>query len=162
VGTTLYLLLSDRFPYAESPDEDLSDPTRFGRELVRPSKLNAQVDQELDRIVAKCLARKPKDRYPTAREILADLEKWKPKSVRPPRGAGGASAPDQSKAALGDFTPADGAKAEQMAREAVRLARSLGNVAQAAELMECALNEWPALRERYENMLKNWRRGVVM
>jgi hypothetical protein len=117
---------------------------------------------ELDRILARCLAFKPKDRYPSARELLVDLEKWKPKPARPSRSASEASAPDQSKAALGDFTPADAEKAEKMAKEAVRLARSLGNVAEAADLMERALNEWPGLRDRYEKMLKNWRRGVVM
>ncbi|HLY76103.1 MAG TPA: serine/threonine-protein kinase [Planctomycetota bacterium] len=141
VGTTLYLLLSDRFPYAESPDEDLSDPRRFKRELLRPSKVNALVDAELDRIASKCLAMNPKDRYPTARELLLDLEKWRPKAARPSRGE--PSAPDVSKAALGDYTPADAGKAEAMAKEAVRLARSLGNLAEAAGLLECALNECP-------------------
>jgi serine/threonine-protein kinase len=163
VGTTMYLLLSDRFPYAESPDEDLSDPSRFSRKLMPPSRVNATVDAELDRIVARCLSFKPQDRYPSARELLIDLEKWRPKASKPTRGGTSeASEPDQSKAALGEFTPADAEKAEKMAKEAVRLARSLGNVAQAADLMERALNEWPGLRERYEKMLKNWRRGVVM
>jgi serine/threonine protein kinase/Flp pilus assembly protein TadD len=40
----------------------------------RPSQFNANVHQELDRITLKALAKKPSERYQTAREMIIDLE----------------------------------------------------------------------------------------
>lgn len=39
-----------------------------------PSQLNTQLPPELDRIVLKCLASEPDDRYPSATELLADID----------------------------------------------------------------------------------------
>lgn len=39
-----------------------------------PSKLNADVSRELDRITLKALAKKPEERYQTAEEMIADLQ----------------------------------------------------------------------------------------
>src|SRR5262249_35644988 len=39
-----------------------------------PSKLRADVPSELDKVVARALARSPGDRYDTAEEMAADLE----------------------------------------------------------------------------------------
>jgi serine/threonine-protein kinase len=49
-----------------------------------------------------------------------------------------------------------------MAAHAVNLARDVGTLADAADLMEEAFNKWPELRNKYEYQLKIWRRGISM
>ena len=79
VGTTLYLILTDRLPFVD-PDDSMDgfDKGKFDRPLVPPSRLNVTVDPMLDQIVFKSLAPEPKDRYRNAAAMLSDLNKWKP------------------------------------------------------------------------------------
>jgi serine/threonine-protein kinase len=49
-----------------------------------------------------------------------------------------------------------------MAAQAMKLAREVGKLEEAADLMEEAFNKWPDLRKRYEGHLKVWRRGISM
>jgi hypothetical protein len=49
-----------------------------------------------------------------------------------------------------------------MAEQAVTMARRPGSLMSAADLLEEAINKDPDLRDRYENQLKLWRRGVCM
>ena len=81
LGSTLYLLLTDRLPYG-SPDElDFNATAHFDQPLIPPSRLNIQVDARLDQIVFKTLAQKPAERYKDAKELLDDLDRWKPKGA---------------------------------------------------------------------------------
>jgi eukaryotic-like serine/threonine-protein kinase len=162
LGNTLYLLLTDRLPYSDGADFDDADSRRFQRPLLRPSQLNVQVDAALDAITMRALALDPKDRYPSARELLADLVKWRsqPVETRKDRGMGRPS--DVSKSTLGMHSPADQEAARRMARQAVQLAREKGRLAEAADLMEEAFNKWPDLRHEYEYQVKVWRRGIAM
>jgi len=161
LGSTLYFLLTDRLPYAELGDHDLLDGECFKRPLIPPSRLNLQVDPGLDQIVLRALALEPEDRYPTAKELLADLEKWKPHTpgtAKQPR----SSTSDMAKTALGEHSPADETKARQMVAQAIKLAREASKPMEAADLMEEAFNKWPGLRDRYEYQLKLWRCGIIM
>jgi serine/threonine-protein kinase len=78
LGSTLYLLLTDRLPHAEVGALAALYSTSFERLVTPPSRLNVHVDPELDRIVLRALALEPQQRYPSAVEMLADLMEWQP------------------------------------------------------------------------------------
>jgi serine/threonine-protein kinase len=161
LGTTLYLLLTDRLPYPELGDLGATHDVNFER-LIPPSRLNIQVDSMLDQIVLRTLVLKPHERYPSAREMLADLEKWK---SRPAVAAGqlkSSGSSDTTKSALGIHSPVNEERARRMAAQAITLARQAGQLTEAADLMEEAFNKWPELREQHEYQVKLWRRGISM
>ncbi|OFW02561.1 MAG: serine/threonine protein kinase [Acidobacteria bacterium RIFCSPLOWO2_02_FULL_68_18] len=161
IGSTMYLLLTDRLPYSELGDDGTLDPRRFERPLIPPSRLNVQVDGGLDEIVFRTLDRRPDCRYQTAAELLRDLNSWRPRlrSTKDRALSLGSSA--ISKTALGVHSPADQEAAPRMIRKALRLAKG-ARFADAADVMEEAFNEQPELRTRYEYQVKLWRRGVAM
>jgi serine/threonine-protein kinase len=161
LGSSMYLLLTDRLPFTEIGDTDASDPKRFERALIPASRLNLQVDSALDSIVRKALALDPDRRYPTARELLDDLVRWSPPRAGKQSATAGLGLSDVSKSALGVQPAHDLGSARQSTADALRLA-SEGRLADAADLMEEAFNRWPELRDRYEYQVKLWRRGVVM
>jgi len=160
LGCTLYLLLTDRLPFFQAGDGEIFDGSLFQRPLMPPSHLNVDVDERLEGIVLRSLGLQPGDRYPTAHEMLEDLQTWVP-AKRTPKKAPRVEARTSSK----QFGPAeihpDKELASQMAREALDLARQPGKLAEAADLMEEALNRWPDLREQYEYQIKLWRRGIL-
>jgi serine/threonine-protein kinase len=159
IGTTLYLLLTDHLPYSFPTDLGWGSRDLF-KENVRPvSDLNADVNRELDAIIFKSLNINPADRYQNAREMLDDLDKWKP-------GADCVSTKsipaDVSKAALG---PVQSSPNETLAQEMARLALGLkrqGRLADAADAMEEAFNKWPDLRQKYAPQVRLWRCGISM
>jgi serine/threonine-protein kinase len=162
IGSTLYLLLTDRFPFSGLDELDIMDGSCFERPLIPPSRLNLQVDAALDQIVSKTLALEPEKRYPNAKELLIDLDKWKPRPAGEITHSKSSDSVDVSKSALGTHSPFDENKARKMAAQAVQLSRQAGRLRDAADLMEEAFNKWPDLREQYEYQLKLWRRGIAM
>lgn len=161
LGCTLYLLLTDRLPYAELPDHELEAGRFSGKELAPPSLFNHRVDNRLDAIVMRALAPKPALRQASADRLLEELMAWRP-VVR-----AAAPVPDDadregSKAVLGPVGVADEGRAEQLAAQALRVSKQPGRLAEAADLMEEALARSPALRERHEYQIRLWRKGVVM
>jgi serine/threonine protein kinase len=163
LGVTLYLLLTDRLPFPDPGDMYGFDNKSFYRQLIPPSRLNLAVDESLEQIVFKALALKREDRYPTAKELLDDLCNWKPCTVAPTRVHPEAKVvSSMSKNVLGRFTPPNQAAGEKMAAQALKLAQETGNVLEAADLMEEAFNRWPDLRNRYEHLVRLWRRGIAM
>jgi eukaryotic-like serine/threonine-protein kinase len=161
IGTTLYLLLTDQLPYP--------DVTEFGvhgkspkHVVTPPSRHNLRVDPALDRITLRALAFRREDRYQSARELLTQLERFQPRSsTEAVESKQSMSSSDSLKGALGPHSPADELKAGEMARQALALAREGAKLAEAADLMEQALNKWPELRQAHEYRLKLWRRGIV-
>lgn len=160
IGTTLYLLLTDRLPFVELGDPGF-EPSILERPIIPPSSLNFNVDPSLDQITLRALTIDPKGRYPTAKEFLADLEKWMPPHLLSGSTSSNSSS-DKSKSALGPHSPANYERARKMASDAVRLAQSFGKLSEAADMMEEACNNWPSLREKYEYVLRLWRRGHFM
>lgn len=162
VGVTLYLLLTDRFPF-EPPEGDCRklDYESFQRPLIPPSRLNIQVDADLDQILYRALAINKDDRYPNARALLKDLDRWQPRPISGSDESKENVSSQSSKSILGTPTPADETKIGEMVAQAIQLAREQSNLPEAADLMEQALNKSPALREEYEQQLKLWRRGVM-
>lgn len=73
IGVILYEMLTGRNPFTRS------DPVSTARQITTadpepPSSLNPDVTQELDRVIARALAKDPEDRFQTAGEFLAALE----------------------------------------------------------------------------------------
>lgn len=161
MGSTLYLLLTDRLPFSNLDEVDFDGRT-FERPIIPASRLNIRVDQVLDQVLFKALALKPEERYPNAAAMLEALDRWSPR----PAGGYGLTKSDvsseMSKSVLGIHSPADEQQARGMADRATRLAREAGRLNEAADLMEEAFNRWPELRGEYEYQLKLWRRGIAM
>ncbi|MBD0370240.1 MAG: serine/threonine protein kinase [Pyrinomonadaceae bacterium] len=160
VGVTLYLMLTDQFPYALGQMESLGIKC-FDCPLVPPSRYNIRVDPALDRILFRALALEKEKRYSNAKEMLEDLSEWKLQPVETGNGWSESSS-SESKSIYGEQTSADESAALQMVEQAIQISRQRSRLGEAADLMEEAFNKWPALREEYEPQLKNWRRGVVM
>jgi len=158
VGATLYLLLTDRLPYLSGGSGSEQTLFDYTQPREQPSRYNIHVDEFLDRIVARALFVSKQERYSSADEMLSDLQAWRPVS----RPAGGLSTSDESKSALGQHTPVDEGRAQQLAAEALQLAQHSSRLVEAADLLERAMNMWPSLREDYEYRLRLWRRGLMM
>ena len=157
VGLTLYLLLTDRFPYS-GDDIDALDLRSFEKPMTPASNLNIRVDPELDRILSRALAVKREERYQNAMEMLDDLNGWKPRSAESPARRKEEAAGHSSKST---FSVEDEREARRMAMQAVQLSRQRGKLTEAADLMEEAFNRWPELREEYERHVKFWRSGIL-
>ena len=163
LGSTLYLLLTDRLPFSELGDMDLFDGKSFERPMIPPSRLNLQVDPALDQIVFKALALKPQERYPSAREFLDDLSEWRlPSPSKAKQQPKDRVSSDVSKSFFGTHSPPNETVGENMVGRALKLAREAGKLGEAGDLMEEAFNKWPDLRKRYEDQVKVWRRGISM
>lgn len=161
LGCTLHLLLTDKLPYENATDDELESGKFANRKLESPSAINPNIDIRLERIVMRALALKPKDRYADAKQMLGDLENWRPATK--PKTAGKESySSDVSKGALGPMTTPDEHSAKKLAEQAMKLARVSGKLIEAADLMEEAFAKSPDLRERYEISVRTWRKGMFM
>jgi serine/threonine protein kinase len=74
LGAVLYELLTGRPPF--STGEGLDHEGKRSSEPPPPRRLNAAVDETLERICLGCLRREPLERYPTAAGLAADLERY--------------------------------------------------------------------------------------
>jgi eukaryotic-like serine/threonine-protein kinase len=155
VGATMYLLLTDQLPYPELAQE-MPMPGPLRHPPIAPSRLNLGVDGHLDCIVLKALSPEPKSRYQTASDLLKDLEAWNPSSQTEP------FADTRSAQASIVKTSHTHTDAERMVAAAHRLVQEHGRLTEAADLLEEAINQLPQLRDRFENQLTLWRRGITM
>jgi eukaryotic-like serine/threonine-protein kinase len=71
-GIVLFQMLTGRLPFQGETANSVFYKI-VNEEAPKPSSLNAEIPEILDDIVAKCLAKKPEDRYPSARDLIADL-----------------------------------------------------------------------------------------
>ena len=160
IGTTLYLLLTDRLPFDMPDNIGWGTKNLFDQDVVPPSQINPDANKALDTIVLKALQKRAEDRYPTAKELLDSLDGWKPVAQEPaPKSKALSSEP--SKTVFGLPSPADDSIAQDLAQKAFK-ARQTGRLADAADLMEEAFNKSPELRQKYAHHVKLWRCGISM
>ncbi|MEI8120427.1 MAG: serine/threonine-protein kinase [bacterium] len=162
LGVTLYLLLTDQFPFELDSDLGWSNKKAFEKEITPPNSWNVEVDPALEKIVYKCLKPKPEDRYPTAKELLEALESWKKPSpskiIKPAKTVSS----EMSKSILGAHSPINQEEGHRLVKQAVKKAKEEGRLFEAADLMEEAFNKSPSLRQKYANQVKLWRCGISM
>jgi tetratricopeptide (TPR) repeat protein/tRNA A-37 threonylcarbamoyl transferase component Bud32 len=73
LGGTLYTILTGRPPF----DGDTAvSPSSAARAPVPPRQVSASVPAALSAVCLKALAARPADRYPSAAEVGAEVEKW--------------------------------------------------------------------------------------
>jgi serine/threonine-protein kinase len=135
LGLTIYLMLTDRFPYSGADLDDIRYE-HYKRPLYPASKINGGIDKGFDAILTRALAIDPAERYPHVMALLCDLEEWQNKKMH-------ATLPvDQS--------------AESEARDllALTVKTSRDNTAEAAKLLKKAMELYPPFREEYRGLLK--------
>ncbi len=75
LGAVLYQMLTGRPPFqAETPLETLTQ--LLDSDPLPPRLLNRSVPRELEAICMKCLEKEPPHRYPAARDLAADLQRY--------------------------------------------------------------------------------------
>src|SRR6059058_196485 len=82
LGATLYHLVTGTVPFPGDNHLDVVEKKNQG-DFVPASTVNRDVPAVLDRILARMLARLPRDRYQTASELIIDLERSKLSSAVP-------------------------------------------------------------------------------
>jgi serine/threonine-protein kinase len=158
LGCTLYLLLTDRFPYGDSDSDELA-PDRIAKgPLILPSRLNVDADAALDQIVSRTLAIAVNDRLSNAAEMLMALEEWHPSSKPDPK----RDLEQRANSSSSKESPSNGSSAKKKLAFALELARDPSRLSEAADVLEDALNGLPGLRDEYEYYLKLWRRGIAL
>lgn len=160
IGSTLYLLLTDRLPFPMDSMMDFSSGKCWEHPFIPAGSFNDQVDSALDSIILRSLALKPDDRYQDAQEMLEDLVQWKlPKPGRLDKRKASAN---EYKSSLRSSAQRDEASGEEIVAKALQLSQDTSRLMEAADLLEEALNSFPELRQRYEYQLRLWRRGILM
>ncbi|MDP2950556.1 MAG: serine/threonine-protein kinase [Chloroflexota bacterium] len=160
IGSTLYMLLTDRLPFPAAGELAPSDTSIWKQPMIPASRLNTLVDAKLDAILQRALALRLADRFPDAAAMLDALETWRPAKQQ---AKGGCDADSMtSTTSKGDARSADHSEAAQMIGEAIRLSRQAGRLTEAADYLEQTINRQPSLRPEYEPLLRLWRRDVTM
>ncbi len=87
LGVVLYELATGRRPFRYELTPRLTDAI-LHEQPIPPSEINQRVSPELERIILKCLKKRPEDRYQTASEVAIDLRHLSAPVTRqvPPRG----------------------------------------------------------------------------
>lgn len=159
IGCILYLLLTDRLPYAEIAESEFFEYANFRIPITPPSRLNLSVNTLLEKITLKALEIEPSRRYSNAMELLKDINRWKPSKARGDEGV--YSSNDQTtKSALGEHTPMDESKAAELFKQAMHISCFSNKLNEAADLLEQAFLKWPEYKNKYEYLAKLWRKGI--
>lgn len=162
IGATLYMLLTDKLPFADALSSSIAHHEQpVYRKLIPPSQVNPDVSIYLDEIVATALHWDVRTRYQSAQELLTCLNDLR--DTRPNLNSSKRTSIDhhQSKIALGSYTEPDQDGARILVERALDQGR-MGNIGEAADLMEEAFSKYPPLRIQFEDRVQLWRRGIAM
>ena len=72
IGVVMYVLYTGMYPFYHKVEKVLMDII-LSTPPSPPSKFNKALDQEIERIIMKCLEKKPENRYPNAKALKEDL-----------------------------------------------------------------------------------------
>src|SRR5208283_3392527 len=75
LGSTLYCLITGRPPLEDQDIQLIFSKLRRG-EIKPPRAVNPRAAAGLEAIVLKAMALRPEDRYPSARALADDIERW--------------------------------------------------------------------------------------
>lgn len=75
LGATLYFMITGTAPFEDANPESIMNRVRFDPP-TRPRSVRPGIPIELEAIVLKCLEKKPEERYPSAAELAADLDRY--------------------------------------------------------------------------------------
>jgi eukaryotic-like serine/threonine-protein kinase len=75
LGATLYAVLAGQAPVQGQTMSDLLENVRMGN-WPSPRRVNRAVPEALDAVCRKAMALNPEDRYGSAQELAADVERW--------------------------------------------------------------------------------------
>jgi serine/threonine-protein kinase len=153
VGTIVYWLLTNHFPFDDGDQFSSYSIARFNRPLLAPSRYNDDVDDELDRIVLTALEIDPRNRFGTAR-LLADALLARRRKLAP------GPLDTAQISIIATTSPTESAQSH--VEEALLWSRMPGRLSYAADLLEEAINSSPQLWKKHADRLMLWRRGVVL
>lgn len=159
IGCILYLLLTDRLPFAEIAESEFFEYANFKVPITPPSSLNFSVNSLLEKITLKTLEIEPLKRYQNSMELLKDLNRWKPAKVKGNEGVYSSNS-QTTKEALGEHTPMDESKAAELFKNAMEISKFSNKLNEAADMLEQAFLQWPEYKEKYEYLAKLWRKGI--
>jgi len=80
-GVVLYQLLTGSKPFSEGAGKSIMHKI-LNAEFVRPRKLNPNIPRRLERIVLKCMAKEPQDRYESTGDLRREIEACLSRRVR--------------------------------------------------------------------------------
>jgi len=159
IGCILYLLLTDRLPFAEIAESEFFEYANFKTPITPPSRLNLSVNTLLEKITLKSLEIEPSKRYQNAMEMLKDLNRWKPTKAKGDEEVYSSNS-QSTKSALGEHTPMDESKAADLFKQAIEISKFSNKLNEAADMLEQAFLKWPEYKEKYEYLAKLWRKGI--
>lgn len=150
LGTIVYYLLTNHFPYDADDPARAYSPQRFERPLRPPGDFNDDTGAGLDWLVTEMLRVDPAER-PAMREVAE-------RARAPGRPAAAPADPPRTDP---HAQPPPAPAPEELVRTALALSRVPGRLADAADRLEEALTRDPGLRKRHLTRLSTWRRGVI-
>jgi len=157
IGCILYLLLTDRLPFAEIAETEFFEYANFKTPITPPSRLNLSVNTLLEKITLKALEINPLKRYRNAMDLLKDLNHWKQTKINQKDST---SVGKTTKSALGEHTPMDETKAAELFKQAMDISKFSNKLNEAADMLEQAFLKWPEYKDKYEYLAKLWRKGI--
>lgn len=82
IGAVLYEMATGRLPFPNETTMQLVDDI-LRKAPLPPSRLNSRIDPGLERVILKCLEKKPGDRYQSAAELMSELGQLAPAQFPP-------------------------------------------------------------------------------
>ena len=80
LGIVLYQMCTGRKPFVEDEEKSVMQKIRLEK-YESPRKLNPDIPRDLERIMAKCMHKLPRDRFRSAQDLVMALERFLAKHV---------------------------------------------------------------------------------